>query len=132
MPAQIGKGTVRFCVSSRFRVPSAALDLMANQMPARTDHADGITCAMATPKYAKVVSMIITRNEDGRIAPATSCIDLWGKNRSKKYVGLGLVATHVTMPVTSCAAERNWSIWGQVYMKTRSNLVCSVRRIESM
>ena len=39
--------------------------------------------------------MLITRNEDGRIAPATSCIDLWGKFRSKKYVGLRLVATHV-------------------------------------
>ena len=26
------------------------------------------------------------------------------------------------MPVTSCAAERNWTIWGQVYVMTRSNL----------
>ena len=26
------------------------------------------------------------------------------------------------MPVTSGAAERNWTIWEQVYVKTRSNL----------
>ena len=26
------------------------------------------------------------------------------------------------MPVTSCAAERNWTIWGLVYIKTHSNL----------
>ena len=39
-------------------------------------------------------------------------------------IGLGLVAARVlAMPVTSCAAERNWTIWGQVYIKTRSNLV---------
>ena len=26
------------------------------------------------------------------------------------------------MPVTSCAAERSWTICGEVYIKTRSNL----------
>ena len=36
---------------------------------------------------------------------------------------MGLVAARVlAMPVTSCAAERNWTIWGQVYIKTRPNL----------
>lgn len=26
------------------------------------------------------------------------------------------------MHVTACAAERNWSIWGQVYTKSRNRL----------
>jgi hypothetical protein len=26
------------------------------------------------------------------------------------------------MPVTTCAAERNWSVWGQVYNKLRNRL----------
>ena len=41
----------------------------------------------------------------------------------KMYIGLGLVAARVfTMPVTSCAAERDRTIWGQVHIKTRTNL----------
>ena len=74
-------------------------------------------------KYTKAVSMIVTRNEDGRIAPATTRINLLENLLSKVYGGLGLVAARVlAMPLTSCAAERNWTIWGQVYVKTRSNL----------
>ena len=39
------------------------------------------------------------------------------------YGELAVVASTVlAMPVTSCAAERNLTIWGQVYVKTRSNL----------
>ena len=33
-----------------------------------------------------------------------------------------MVARVLAMPVTSCATERNRTIWGQVYIKTRSNL----------
>ena len=67
--------------------------------------------------------MLITRNEDGRIAPAISRINLWGNVLSNMYTGLGLVAARVlAMPVTSCAAERNCTISGRVYIKTRSNL----------
>ena len=32
-----------------------------------------------------------------------------------------MAARVLAMPVTSCAAERSWTIWGQVY-KTRPNL----------
>ena len=33
-----------------------------------------------------------------------------------------MAARVLAMPVTSCAAGRNWTIWGQVYMKRRANL----------
>ena len=50
--------------------------------------------------------MLITRNEDGRIAPATSRINLYENLLSNMDTGLGLVAARVlAMPVTSCAAE---------------------------
>ena len=36
---------------------------------------------------------------------------------------MGLVAARVlAVPVTSCAAAGNWTIWGHVYIKTRSSL----------
>ena len=49
--------------------------------------------------------------------------NLWEHLLSKMFIGLGLVAARVlAMPVTSCAAERNCTISGRVYIKTRSNL----------
>ena len=33
-----------------------------------------------------------------------------------------MAARVLAMPVTSCAAERNRTIWGQAYINTRSNL----------
>ena len=69
------------------------------------------------------VSMLVTRNSDGLVAPASNRIGLWENLLYKVYNELAVVAsTTLAMPVTSCAAERNWTIWGQVYVKTRSNL----------
>jgi hypothetical protein len=69
------------------------------------------------------VNILITRNGDGRIALATSRINLNGNLLSKIYAGLGRVAARVlAMPVTSCAAELNRTICGEVCIKTLSNL----------
>ena len=74
-------------------------------------------------KYTKAVSMLVTRNSDGLVAPASIRIGLWTNLLSIVYCELAVVASTVlSMPVTSCAAERNWKIWGQVCVKTRSNL----------
>ena len=74
-------------------------------------------------KYTKAVSMLVTRNSDGLVAPASNRIGLWDNLLSKVYNELAVVASTVlAMSVTSCAAERNWTVWGQVYVKTRSNL----------
>ena len=73
-------------------------------------------------KYTKAVQMLVTPDEDGRVSPAASRISLWSNLLCKVYPTVAVVAaTVLAMPVTSCAAERNWTIWGQVYIKTRSN-----------
>ena len=67
--------------------------------------------------------MLVTRNSDRLVAPASNRTGLWDNLLSKVYCELAVVASTVlSMPVTSCAAERNWTSWGQVYVKTRSNL----------
>ena len=55
--------------------------------------------------------------------PAYNRIGLWDNILFNVYCELAVVASTVlAIPVTSCAAERNLTIWGQVYVKTRSNL----------
>ena len=67
--------------------------------------------------------MLVTRNSDGLVAPASNRIGLWDTLLFKGYCELAVVASSVlAMPVTSCAAERNWTIWGQVYVQALSNL----------
>ena len=43
--------------------------------------------------------------------------------QSSEYPVLAKVAEIVmSMPVTACASQRNWTEWGQVYVKARTNL----------
>lgn len=59
-----------------------------------------------------------------RRATARLCVSRHSNVSSTKvYLAVAIVAaTVLAMPVTSCAAERNWTIWGQVYIKNRSSL----------
>jgi hypothetical protein len=53
-----------------------------------------------------------------------SCrLNVWVNLIAGTYPVLTKVARCVlTMPATACATERNWTIWGQVFIKTRSCL----------
>ena len=55
----------------------------------------------------------------------------WEKTASSKFPWLAKVA-QVLLPrhVTTCAAERNWSVWGNVYTKARNRL--AVGRAEKL
>jgi hypothetical protein len=47
----------------------------------------------------------------------------WARGGAKAYPLIAAAAGRLlTMPVTTCAAERNWSVWGQVYTKLRNRL----------
>ena len=75
--------------------------------------------------------MLVTHNSDGLVAPASNRIGLWNNLLSQVYCELAVVASTVlSMPVTSCAAERNLTNWGQVYVKTHSNL--GLRRVQDL
>ena len=87
------------------------------------DVRDSCTTQNAPASTIVAVSMLVTRNSDGLVAPASNRIGLWDNFGSKVYCELAVVASTVlSVPVTLCDAERNWTIWGQVYVKTRSNL----------
>lgn len=51
----------------------------------------------------------------------------WENHASKEFPLLAKAATRLlSMHVTTCSSERNWSIWGKVYTKDRNRLGLSL------
>jgi hypothetical protein len=61
-------------------------------------------------------SMVLVRSHTDRIA------NLANERGESIPTCVKAAARMLAMPVTSCAAERNWSKWGKVYVVNRANL----------
>jgi hAT family C-terminal dimerisation region len=62
---------------------------------------------------------------DGRVkvAAVEDRRALWEKYLAKLYPKLAIAASRLlSMHVTTCSSERNWSMWGNVYTKARNRL----------
>ena len=71
----------------------------------------------------KSIKCMIAAKSDGRVPCSEVRSRIWKNLLSKAYPQLTKLAVKVmSMPVTACASERNWTEWGQVYVKARSNL----------
>ena len=83
------------------------------------------TCGFLTKK---------TKNEDtGRtqIAPVSSRQLFWTELGQRHFPTLSKICHRLlSMHATSCAAERNWSLWGQIYTKARNRL--QIQRAEKL
>jgi hypothetical protein len=61
-----------------------------------------------------------------RVPSVTQRLGVWRKPPAKPYPALASVAEqYLSMHATSCAAERNLSVWGRAYDKCRSSLKLS-------
>ena len=75
------------------------------------------------PRNERTGVAITKPDENGRLPCSAVRMKIWENLLGKEYPVLAKVAACVmSMPVTACASERNWSQWGQVYVKARSNL----------
>jgi hAT family C-terminal dimerisation region len=61
-----------------------------------------------------------------KLAPVRARVNFWAQHASARYPKLAPLAVRLLgMHATSCASERNWSIWGNIYTKARSSLALS-------
>ncbi len=61
----------------------------------------------------------------------TSVINLWANSGSRAVLLVSQAAIRLlSMHTTSCASERNWSIWGSLYNKSRNRL--ALQRAEKL
>jgi hypothetical protein len=69
------------------------------------------------------------QHEGGKLAIISTVEDRrewWLKYASQSYPWLAKAAVRLlSMHVTTCAAERNWSVFGNVFSKARSRLAVS-------
>lgn len=74
-------------------------------------------------RYEKTVAGLTKLNDEGRVPSSTVRIRIWQNMLANEYPVLAKVAACVmSMPVTACASERNWTQWGHVYVEARSKL----------
>jgi hypothetical protein len=78
----------------------------------------------------------LIEDERGKVqlAPVAACINFWASSTAvAAYPKLAAAAQYLlTMHATSCASERNWSVWGRVYTKLRASLVVERAAVESV
>ena len=59
------------------------------------------------------------------------CMNMWGDTMAVDYPIIAKsAAALLSAHATSCASERNWSLWGNIYTKARSRL--SLARAEKL
>jgi hypothetical protein len=91
----------------------------------------GVNAAMARtlPKLTERVE-----DESGKVqlAPVAARVNFWASSTAvAAYPKLAAAAQRLlTMHATSCASERNWSMWGRVYTKLRASL--AIERAEKL
>lgn len=64
--------------------------------------------------------------EDGRVllAPASLRRTFWQAHMFQRFPNLTAAAARLlSAHVTSCSSERNWSLFGNIYTKTKSRLI---------
>jgi hypothetical protein len=85
---------------------------------------------------ARTLQVLTARDADadGRVSLASmqARVNFWATSAavaSCKHLAAAAQRL-LTMHTTSCASERNWSVWGQIYTKTRSRL--AIERAEKL
>jgi hypothetical protein len=92
---------------------------------------NALLCNGINKRFSKAVELCAkpssevagTSRARGTIPDASCRLNVWLNLIAGTYPVLTKVARCVlTMPATACATERNWTLWGQVFIKTRSCL----------
>lgn len=84
----------------------------------------GVTGGTVLARLMKIAAAKTT-DEGGKVtlAPITHRRSWWSRAADKGFPLLARVAIKLlSCHITSCATERNWSLWGNVYVKARNRL----------
>ena len=109
-----------------------SLTPVANQAAAAMEWDSMLLDGLPKSITGEVMQLLTERKQQGgkvTVAPVSRRQNWWCNYASSTFPQLSAAALRVlSMPVTTGAAERNWSTWGQVYTKLRNRL--AIRRGE--
>jgi hypothetical protein len=84
---------------------------------------DGFTDNLTREIMPALTERVQQENGKVLVAPVSRRRRWWATFGISQYPCIAAAAARLLgMPVTTCAAERNWSVWGQVYTKLRNRL----------